>query len=250
MLGELWDRVVGAQPAPAPWVVLLTGVVAVAVVGYGPVWRLSRGVVTIAHEGGHALAALLTGRRLRGIRLHSDTSGLTLSSGKPTGFGMVVTGAAGYIAASLLGFGYALLLAAGRSTLLLWLSVVSLGVMLLFIRNLYGVLAVTVTGVAIFAVVWFGSANAQGAFAYLFTWFLLIGGVRPVFELQRKRGRGRAPDSDADQLARLTGTGGLLWVVLFGLVALAALVFGGRLMLGPVSFDGGGLDWIRGWLPL
>src|SRR5687768_1770760 len=102
MLGELWDRVFGAQPAPEPWVVLLTGLVAVAVVGYGPVWRLARGVVTIAHEGGHALAALLTGRRLRGIRLHSDTSGLTLSSGKPTGFGMVVTGAAGYVAASLL----------------------------------------------------------------------------------------------------------------------------------------------------
>ena len=37
--------------------------------------------VTIAHEGGHAVAALLTGRRLRGIRLHSDTSGLTLSAG-------------------------------------------------------------------------------------------------------------------------------------------------------------------------
>ena len=39
------------------------------------VWRVSRNAITIAHEGGHGLIALLTGRRLDGIRLHSDTSG-------------------------------------------------------------------------------------------------------------------------------------------------------------------------------
>ena len=40
---------------------------------------------------------------LTGIRLHSDTSGLTLSVGRPSGVGMVVTTAAGYLTPSLVG---------------------------------------------------------------------------------------------------------------------------------------------------
>jgi hypothetical protein len=39
-----------------------------------------------------------------------------------------------------------------------------------------------------------------------------------------------APGSDADQLARLTGVPGLTWVLLFGVVALAALIVGGDLL--------------------
>ena len=42
-------------------------------------------LVTITHEGAHGVAAFVTGRRLQGIRLHSDTSGLTISSGRPSG---------------------------------------------------------------------------------------------------------------------------------------------------------------------
>lgn len=61
----------------------------------GP-WRLARRVLTMVHEGGHALAAVLVGRRLEGILLHSDTSGLTVSRGKRTGPGMVLTALAGY----------------------------------------------------------------------------------------------------------------------------------------------------------
>jgi hypothetical protein len=71
----------------------------------------------------------------------------------------------------------------------------------------------------------------QDAFGYLFCWFLLFGGVRPVWELQRKRVRGRAPGSDADQLARLTGVPGTLWVLVFGAITLASLYFGGLLLL-------------------
>jgi hypothetical protein len=50
-------------------------------------------------------------------------------------------------------------------------------------------------------------------------------------ELQTKRARGRAPDSDADQLARLTGMPGLMWVFGFGLVAVVALLAGGVWLL-------------------
>ena len=51
--------------------------------GLPSIWPFTRVMITITHEGGHAFAALLTGRKLQGIRLHTDTSGLTISSGRP-----------------------------------------------------------------------------------------------------------------------------------------------------------------------
>jgi hypothetical protein len=88
---NLWDELFGAQPDPPALLVLVTALIALAVVAVRPVWRIARNAITIAHEGGHALAALLTGRKLRGIRLEFDTSGLTLSAGRPTGPGMILT---------------------------------------------------------------------------------------------------------------------------------------------------------------
>ncbi|MFE0459073.1 M50 family metallopeptidase [Kitasatospora sp. NPDC058965] len=230
-LDQLWQQAVGTQPDPPHWLVLACAGAALLAVLPHPVWRLSRNVVTLAHEGGHALVALLTGRRLAGIRLHSDTSGLTVSAGRPTGPGMILTAAAGYTAPSLLGLGGAALLAAGRITALLWIAIVLLVGMLVMIRNAFGLLSVVLTGAAFFAVSWFGSAQLQACFAFLGVWFLLLAGVRPVVELQRKRHRGGARDSDADQLARLTGVAALLWVALFAVVALACLVIGSSWLL-------------------
>ncbi|MFE5666211.1 M50 family metallopeptidase [Streptomyces niveus] len=231
-IATLWNRVFGTQPAPEEWLVIATAVVALAAVGPRALWRLSRNAVTIAHEGGHGLVALLTGRKLDGIRLHSDTSGLTVSRGKPTGIGMILTAAAGYTAPSLLGLGGAWLLASHRITLLLWLATALLLVMLVMIRNAYGALTVVVTGAAFLLISWLTGPTVQAAFAYAAAWFLLLGGVRPPFELQSKRRHGGAPDSDADQLARLTHVPPAMWLFLFHAVSLCSLIGGGTWLLG------------------
>lgn len=229
----IWDRLFAAQPDPPPLLVLLTGVVALAVVLTRVPWRIARNAITIAHEGGHALAALLTGRKLRGIRLHSDTSGLTLSAGRPTGPGMAFTLLAGYIAPSLIGLAGAWLLGGNRITLLLWVAVVLLLAMLVMIRNVFGILSIVVTTAVVFGVSWFASPQVQAAFAYTGVWFLLLGGVRPVSELQTVRRRGQMPHSDADQLAWLTRVPGLVWVAVFAVVNLCALVVGAALLASP-----------------
>ncbi|MBP0459959.1 M50 family metallopeptidase [Streptomyces montanisoli] len=231
-MDDLWDRVFGTQPGPDAWLVIVTGLVALACAVPHGVWRVTRNAVTIAHEGGHGLVALAMGRTLQGIRLHSDTSGLTVSRGKPTGLGMVLTAAAGYTAPPLLGLGGAWLLAAHHITLLLWSATVLLVAMLVMIRNAYGVLTVLVAGAAFVLVSWLTSPQVQAAFSYTVVWFLLLGGVRPAFELQSKRRRGGAGDSDADQLARLTGVGAGLWFFLFHAVSLCCLIGGGRWLLG------------------
>ncbi|WP_037573031.1 M50 family metallopeptidase [Phaeacidiphilus oryzae] len=230
-ISDVWQQVTGVQAAPPSWAVLTAGAIALAAVLPTAVWRYTRNLVTIAHEGGHALTAVLMRRRLHGIRLHSDTSGLTVSSGKPYGPGMVLTAAAGYIAPSLLGLGGAWLLTDGHLTALLWAFVLLLLCVLIEVRNAYGAVTVLVTGAVCFAVSWFGSALVQAFFGYLAVWFLLLAGMRPVVELQRKRRRGGAPDSDADQLGRLTKVPGVLWVTLFFAVSLVCLATGGRWLL-------------------
>ena len=229
---SLWDKLFGAQPDPPGLLVLVTALIALAVVAFRPLWRIARNAITIAHEGGHALVALLTGRRLRGIRLEFDTSGLTLSSGRPSGPGMVFTLLAGYIAPSLVGLAGAWILGGNRITLLLWLAVVLLLLMLINIRNVFGVISVVITGAIVFAVSWYASPQVQAAFAYTGVWFLLIGGLRPVGELQRLRARGRMPESDADQIGRMTHVPAVFWVGVFYLVNLAVLVIGVFMLAG------------------
>jgi hypothetical protein len=75
VLTRLWDRVSGSQPLPPAWVIGAAGLAALVVVLNTQVWRQAGKVITIAHEGGHALVSVLSGRRLDGIRLHSDSSG-------------------------------------------------------------------------------------------------------------------------------------------------------------------------------
>jgi hypothetical protein len=222
LVAAVWQE----QPVAPVWVVAVSGVTALLIVLASDAWRLARNVITIAHEGGHALASVLSGRRLEGIRLHADTSGETFSRGRRTGPGAVITAAAGYLTPPLLGAGSAWLLASRHVTAMLWLALVLLAATLIMVRNAFGVLAILLVGGAVFAVSWLGSPVTQAVFAYACSWFLLLGGVRPVFELRGRRRR----TSDADQLAKLTGVRAGVWVFLFAVVALAAVALGAQLL--------------------
>ena len=231
-LDRFWTRVTATSPPMPGWLLALSAVVAaVLVLSPGP-WRRARHAVTIAHEGAHGLAALVTGRRLAGIRLHSDTSGLTVSAGRPTGPGMVLTAAAGYTGPGLFGLGAAALLAAGYAVGLLWALLLLLALLLVQIRNWYGLWSVLITAALVFAATWWLPAQGQAAFAHGVTWFLLLAAPKTVVELQAKRRRGAGRDSDADQLARLTRLPGLLWVGVFLLVDVGALALGTLWLLG------------------
>ena len=232
VLDRLWERISSVQPLPPAWVVGVTGLAAVLVVLNAGSWRLTGKVITIAHEGGHALVSLLSGRRLEGIRLHADSSGVTYSRGRRRGPGLVLTSSAGYVAPSLLGVGAAALLATRHQAALLWLALLLLAATFLAVRNAFGALAVLATAAGVFVVSYFASAAVQAGFAYLAAWFLLLGGMRPVLELTHRRRRSpRSGLSDADQLARLTGVSRNVWVAAFLLVCTVALALGTRLLI-------------------
>lgn len=231
LLVEIWRRAISVQPPLSPQLMVLTAVAALVLVLAPRPWRLTRLLVTITHEGAHALVASLAGRRLRGIRLHSDTSGLTVSSGRPSGPGMVATLAAGYLGPAAVGLGAAALLVAGHSVGLLWSIVVLLTLMLLKIRNFYGLLVLGAAGLLLVAVSWYLPASSHSGIAALLTWVLLLAAPKPVLELAREHRRGRGAGSDADQLARLTGVPALMWLATFLVANLAGLVVGGALLV-------------------
>ena len=241
LLGGVADAVVAtAQDRPA---VLLAGLLALLTVGWTASWRLTRGVVTIVHEGGHALAAVLTGRGLGGIRLHADSSGVTTSTGRSGGVGLVLTFLGGYPAPAALGLGGAVLVGTGRTAAFLWLAVGLLVATLTQVRNAFGVVSVLATGTVVGAVAWWGGPALQAGSAAALVWFLLFGGLRSVRALQRGRRRpaGRlgparfGGESDADALARLTGVPGGMWAALFWLVGTVAVITGAWVLVGRIG---------------
>ncbi|MDE9366417.1 M50 family metallopeptidase [Luteipulveratus sp. YIM 133132] len=234
-MGEIWDRITTVQPLPARGVIELMGVIAIGLILWPPAWRVTRQVVTIAHEGAHAFVALLCGRSLHGVRLHRDTSGLTVTRGLARGRGLVATLAAGYIGPALLGLLGAVVLGRGYSVALLWLLLIVLALLLLQIRNWFGLGVMLVAGAVLFGVTWWMPGQGQTAFAYLLMWFLLLASPWAVVDLQRSRRRGRGYESDADQLGRLTVLPGLGWVTVFFAVTVGCLVVGALMMLGRLT---------------
>jgi hypothetical protein len=231
-VADVWEQVVTVAPVPAGGLVVATAIAALALVAVPRLWRRTRHLVTIAHEGSHGVAALLSGRRLAGIRLHSDTSGLTVSRGRSSGPGMVLTAAAGYVGPAVIGLLAAYLLSRGYAVAVLWALLVLLALMLLQIRNFFGLWSVLVAGAGLFAVTWWAAPRAQLVVAYVVTWFLLLATPKPVIELQQHRRAGRARGSDADVLARLTRVPGLVWVAVFLALTVGCLLLGASLLAG------------------
>jgi hypothetical protein len=188
-----------------------------------PVWSATRHLVTLVHEAGHAVVAVLTGRRLNGIRLHTDTSGLTVSSGRPRGPGMVATAAAGYLAPSALGFGSMLLVERGHTPWALYAGLGTLALMLVYIRNWFGLLVVALSGAAVAALIWRAPERTQDFAALTFAWFLLVAAPRATLDLWSHRRRMRTRTTDADILARLTFLPAAIWNTVFLLLTGVAL---------------------------
>ena len=226
LLAELWRRALATQPLPSPWGSELLAVAALAAVVLA--WPVVRTLVTICHEAGHALIAVLVGRRLSGVRVHSDTSGLTVSRGRPKGPGMVATLFAGYVAPAVVGLGIAWLAGTGHAAGVLWLLVLLAAVLLVWIRNLYGALVVVAAGVAVALASWYSPPSVLSWIATGLAWLFLIAAPRPVLELLRRH----SPGSDAAQLAALTHVHRYVWCLLWLALTIGALV-GGALWMIP-----------------
>jgi hypothetical protein len=230
-LADLGGRIVAPSPAPDALDLVAVTAVVVALLLL-PTWPRLRHGITIVHEAGHGVAATLTGRRLAGIRLHSDTSGLTVSVGRPRGPGMAITLLAGYPAPSAAGVLVAWAVGAGHAAAALWGALVLLVLVLVQIRNWFGLWSVLVAGVLVGAATWFADPAWRMRAALALAVLLVGGGLKAALELPAARRRdGR---SDADQLAAVTRLPSALWLLAFVLAGLAGVAGAGALLVAPL----------------
>ena len=177
----------------------------------------------IAHEGAHVAAGWSVGYRVSGVELNRDATGATVTRG-PDGFRSVIIGFAGYLGPSLFGLAAACLIALDQITVALWLALVCLAIMLILIRNFFGVMSVAISGVLVFLVLRYGSPEVQAVAACALSWFLLFSGVRWVL----MHGTGA---QDAVILTQSTRIPKFIWVTFWLAMTVAALWVGGRLLI-------------------
>jgi hypothetical protein len=187
------------------------------------VWRLARHISVIAHEGAHVAAGWSVGHSVSGVKLNRDATGVTAMRG-PGGFGAIIIGFAGYLGPSLFGLAAACLIALDQITTALVLALVCLAIMLVLIRNFFGVISVAISGLLVFLVLRYGTPEVQAVAACALSWFLLFSGVRWVLV----HGTGA---QDAIILTRSTRIPKFIWVTFWLAITVAALWVGGHLLL-------------------
>jgi hypothetical protein len=221
---ELVQQPPGTGSVPLPQLVAgPTGLVVFIAFLIDGVWRFARHISVIAHEGAHVAAGWSVGYRVSGVELNRDATGATATRG-PGGFRSVIISFAGYLGPSLFGLAAACLIALDQITLALWLALVCLAIMMILIRNFFGVISVAISGVLVFLVLRYGSPEVQAVAACALSWFLLFSGVRWVL----MHGTGA---QDAISLTQSTHIPRFIWVIFWLAMTVAALWVGGRLMI-------------------
>ena len=187
------------------------------------IWRLARHITVIAHEGAHVATCWIMGGRVTGVTLKSNADGQTDHIG-PNGLGGILSSFLGYLGPSIFGLGAAVLIALDHIAAVLWLAVIFLTIILLLVRNSFGVISVILNGGIIFLVLRYGNAELQTITAYALSWFMLFSGVRWV--LKHNTGAG-----DADNLRDVTHIPRVVWFVLWLVATVTALWVGGHLLV-------------------
>ena len=233
---DLWNKLLDAfSRADAPRVTFIELALALVIAAALSVprrsWKYFGLLATATHEMGHAVAALLSGQRLSGIRLRLDHSGTTTTYSRSRlasawscfwGYPVPAIVGAAFVWCGFNGWGPAAITAAG----------LALAASLLFLRNLAGIL-ITFTAIAVTLLLVLLVPEAfVGHVAVILGMALLVAAVRDLIKLAHLhlRRRERLASSDAYLLWRATSIPSAVWIVLF-----AALVAG---------------SWLWAWQPI
>lgn len=198
-------------------------------------WQWFGLFTTLVHELGHAVAAILTGRVVHGIRIRRNHSGDALSSGRGV-VGTIVSGVMGYPAPAVVGAAQLWCVFTGYTSIALFAGGVLLLLTLLVIRNGFGVLVVLVSAAAS-AALWFYATPEVQSYALLVLGIaLLVGAVRGLFGViaVHTSRRGQLQTSDAYLLFSRTGVPSPLWLVLFAAIIGACVFFAATAYILPL----------------
>ena len=199
------------------------------------VWRFFGLFVTFVHELGHAFAALMTGRVVKGISLNFDHSGQMNSFGR-VGFSATWAGFWGYPAPGVLGLVLATSAVFGWAPLALSVGALILLVALIFIRNFAGAVIAVITAIAAQLVVVFLPLEWISVFVAALGTALTIGSLKDLVKVIRVHTRRRhVQQSDAYILAQGSALPSGAWLTLFALVIIACALATAQVLYTAVS---------------
>lgn len=230
MIQTWWNRILEgfarAEPPEITAAQLAIMVLAAAALSIPrPTWRFFGLFTTVVHELGHAFAALMTGRVLKGITLTMNHAGTTTTIGRP-GWRAAWSGFWGYPTPAVVGAALTWAGLSGWGPGALSVGALILLAALLFVRNGGGLLillgAVGISAVLVLVL----PAAFTGQVVTALGLALLVGSVRDLgkvisVHLRRRRA---LQSSDAYLLYRSTGVPSPVWLLLFALVIAASLV--------------------------
>lgn len=231
------------------WLILVVAGLMLALSWSDTVWEKTKFSSTLIHEFSHSLVAALTGRRLHGLKVHDDSSGVATTSGKKNkGLGMLLTTIAGYPGPGLLALLLAWLLSIGYAGMALTIYHTILLFSLLLVRNAFGLLTALSTIIITIGITIWNDPYAVSITVIALVVLYGVGGIRGTISLIKVHGarwnggvpkkerlsqKENAKTSDAHQASKLmmhvVPTWG--WVAVFMIFNVAALVVSMALLL-------------------
>lgn len=195
-----------------------------------PLYFVTKFVLVVAHEGGHALVGIALLNSVKRISFKRDGGGGTDFT-SPVGWPFAILVVfAGYAGPSLFGLMAAWLLLRGRPDMVIWGSMAFLVVMLLAVRGWIGWVVVPVLLVVLYQVATKAEPSGLTLFAYVWTWFLLIAAVqRMIVFLAAKTYL--SDKTDTAKLQAMTLLPSPLWALIQLAGTTTALVWGGAMLL-------------------
>ena len=226
------DTLALGTPAPSPGVVAplpggtaaLIGLAALVVVMVPFLSPVARHFNVMAHEGAHALAAVLLGFALETVILKREEGLTTYKAARDAILRLVTVSFIGYLGPSLFGLGAAKLIETGRVVTVLWLLILLLVLLLFFLGGSLGLISVPIAIALLVLVTRNAHAWVEELVVYSLTWLLLLDGVRVAVAHGAKAG-------DAVSLHGRTHIHPRFWSLLWIAGTLLAVAIGGKWLI-------------------
>ncbi len=173
-----------------------------------------RSVNTLVHEAGHAFATLALSGEVISVNIFADTSGTTLTKAKGK-FSQAIIALAGYPSSALMGWLCLSLLAKGYYLYILFiLTSIALIIMILSLRNAYGLFWAGTFIVLNLLLLYFNKQTLVYAFAAFYSVIIFTDAVISSFVLMALAIKQPKKAGDASNLNKITRIPSAFWAFL------------------------------------
>ena len=202
---------IASHPQLIFYILLITALLLTRIPVLGKYYR---SVNTLVHEAGHAFVTLLLSGEVIAVNLFADTSGTTLTKAKSK-FAQAIIALAGYPVSALMGWLCIFLLFHGYYLYILFiLTSIALIIMILSLRNMYGLFWAGTFVVLNLLMIYFNNKTLIYTFAafysvIIFTDAIISSFVLLVLSLKQSKKAG-----DATNLQKITKVPAAIWAIL------------------------------------